>query len=93
MCERERILFKLHDLYTEIENLRNGLESISVADVSDLRNRINATQRLVKDFYGIVTEIRATANGAVLEVNKTDKKVEDKLSEFVSELKKQTETD
>ena len=88
MCERERILFKLHDLYTEIENLRNGLESISVADVSDLRNRINDTQRLVQDFYAMVAEIRATANGAVLA---TDKKVEDKLNEFVSELKKQTE--
>ena len=88
MCERERILFKLHDLYTEIDKLRSGLESISVADVSDLRNRINATQRLVQDFYGIVAEIRATANGAVLA---TDKKVEDKLNEFVSELKKQTE--
>ena len=93
MCERERILFKLHNLYTEIEKLRSGLESISVSDVSDLRNRINATQRLVQDFYAMVAEIRATANGAVLEVNKTDKKVEDKLSEFVNELKKQTETD
>ena len=89
MCERERILFKLHDLYTEIDKLRSGLESISVADVSDLRNRINATQRLVQDFYAMVAEIRATANGAVLA---TDKKVEDKLNEFVSELKKQTET-
>ena len=90
MCERERILFKLHDLYTEIDKLRSGLESISVSDVSDLRNRINATQRLVQDFYAMVAEIRATANGAVLA---TDKKVEDKLSEFVNELKKQTETD
>ena len=88
MCERERILFKLHDLYTEIDKLKSGLESISVADVSDLRNRINATQRLVQDFYAMVAEIRATANGAVLA---TDKKVEDKLNEFVSELKKQTE--
>ena len=90
MCESQRVLFKLHDLYTEIEKLRNGLESISVSDVSDLRNRINATQRLVQDFYAMVAEVRATANGAVLA---TDKKVEDKLSEFVNELKKQTETD
>ena len=93
MCERERILFKLHDLYTEIEKLRNGLERISVSDVSDLRNRINATQRLVQDFYAMVAEVRDTANGAVLEVSKTDKKVEDKSTEFVSEWKKQTETD
>ena len=90
MCEHERILFKLHDLYTEIDKLRNGLESISASDVSDLRNRINATQRLVQDFYAMVAEVRATANGAVLA---TDKKVEDKLGEFVNELKKQTETD
>ena len=91
MCERERILFKLHDLYTEIEKLRSGIESISQSDVSDLRNRINAAQRLVQDFYAMVAEIRATANGAVIEVNKTDKKVENKLSEFVNELKKRTE--
>lgn len=39
----------------------------------------------------MVAEIRATANGAVIEVNKTDKKVENKLSEFVNELKRQTE--
>ena len=91
MCERERILFKLHDLYTEIEKLRSGLQSISQSNVSDLRNRLNATQKLVEDFYGMVAEIRATANGAVIEVNKTDKKVENKLSEFVNELKKQTE--
>ena len=90
MCEHERILFKLHDLYTEIEKLRSGLESISASDVSDLRNRINATQRLVQDFYAMVAEVRATANGAVLA---TDKKVEDKLGEFVNELKKQTESD
>ena len=90
MCEHERILFKLHDLYTEIEKLRSGLESISASDVSYLRNRINATQRLVQDFYAMVAEVRATANGAVLA---TDKKVEDKLGEFVNELKKQSESD
>ena len=90
MCESQRVLFKLHDLYTEIEKLRNGLESLSVSDVSDLRNRVNATQRLVQDFYAMVAEVRATANGAVLA---TDKKVEDKLSEFMNELKKQTESD
>ena len=91
MCEHERILFKLHDLYTEIEKLRSALESISQSDVSSLRNRLSATQQLVQDFYGMVAEIRATANGAVIEVNKTDKKVENKLSEFVNELKRQTE--
>ena len=93
MSERERILFKLHDLYTEIEKLRSGLESISQWNVSDLRNRLNATQQLVQDFYGMVAEIRATANGAVIEVNKNDQKVVNKLSEFVNELMRQTKTD
>ena len=92
MCERERILFKLQDLYTEIAKLRHDFENIPAQDVSILRNRINATQKLVQDFYAMVSEVRALATGLSEEVSKTDEKVEDKFSEFVAELKKQSKT-